>query len=246
MGSRTPARGLLLALASLFSVSLCMDQARARGPNMTPPDFTVAFIGDQGPLERPGSGAWDVLALIEREGADMVIHSGDFDYQQNPEAWNALITGVFGPNYPYFISFGNHDVGPRAPNRLWQRYQRIFRNRLERIPEAACSTAPPNGELGVDSSCSYRGLFLVLSGVGTLYTKGIDQTAYIRSALAGDNSIWRICSWHKNRRSTQTGPKASQVGWGPYQASPCRCGPIPGIRFPRARPRSGNASVRFC
>ncbi len=199
-----------------------MDQPRAQGLNMTPRDFTVAFIGDQGPVERPGSRAWDVLNLIKREGAEVVIHSGDFDYRQNPEAWNALITGVFGPKYPYFISFGNHDVGPREPNRLWTRYQQIFRNRLERIPEAACSTAPPNGELGVDSSCRYRGLFIVLSGVGTLYTHGIDQTAYIRNALAQDNSVWRICSWHKNRRSTQTGRKASQVAWGPYQA--CREG----------------------
>ena len=37
---------------------------------MTPRDFTVAFIGDQGPAERPVSHAWDVLNLIKREGAE--------------------------------------------------------------------------------------------------------------------------------------------------------------------------------
>ncbi len=82
-------------MACLLFVSTGADQPRARELNTTPPDFTVAFIGDQGPVERPGN-------------------------------------------------------------------------------------------------------------------------------RARDTSIWRICSWHRNRQTTQTGRKTSEVGWGPYQA--CREG----------------------
>jgi len=29
-----------------------------------------------------------VLGLIGSEGADMVLHQGDFDYQDDPDAWD--------------------------------------------------------------------------------------------------------------------------------------------------------------
>ena len=63
-----------------------------------------------------------------------------------------------------------------------------------------CSVAP-GGEFGVDSSCKYRGIFMILSGAGTLSTQGIDHTAYIADALAQDDAIWSICSWHKNQNA---------------------------------------------
>src|SRR6266545_1887865 len=58
----------------------------------TPPNFRVAFIGDQG--LRGSSRA--VLQLIKDEGAQMVIHSGDFDYKNDPARWDAQITQVLG------------------------------------------------------------------------------------------------------------------------------------------------------
>ena len=43
-----------------------------------PPNFKVAFIGDQ----YLGSNAVSVLQLIKDEGTDMVLHQGDFDYAE--------------------------------------------------------------------------------------------------------------------------------------------------------------------
>jgi uncharacterized protein YjdB len=172
-------------------------------PGITPPNFKVAFIGDQG----SGQDAIDVLQRIADEGTDMVIHSGDLDYNDNPDEFDANVTSVLGADYPYFVSVGNHDTGPwYGPGG----YQEKLQQRLALIPDATCT-----GDLGVNSSCTYQGLFFILSGVGTL---GSGHEAYIRSALEADASDWRICSWHKNQREMQVGGKGSSTGWGPYEA----------------------------
>ncbi len=169
-----------------------------------PANFTVAFIGDQG----PSSDALAVLALIQSEGANMVLHQGDLDYEDDPTAWDRRINDVLGADFPYFASIGNHDTG------AWTGYQKKLVERLARIPAATCS-----GDLGVKSSCSYQGLVFILSGVGI---KGIDHEAYIRNELAQTSVIWRICSWHKNQRKMQIGAKDDGTGWGVYEA--CREG----------------------
>lgn len=179
------------------------DRAAVAG-TVPPVNFTVAFIGDQG----PSSNALAVLTLIQSEGADMVLHQGDLDYEDNPSAWDQRINDVLGPDFPYFASIGNHDTG------AWTGYQQKLVDRLARIPEATCT-----GDLGVKSSCSYKGLFFILSGVGT---KDIDHEAYIRNELAQTTAIWRICSWHKNQRKMQIGGKNDGTGWGVYEA--CREG----------------------
>ncbi len=81
--------------------------------------------------------------------------------------------------------------------------------RLNRIDEAFCS-----GEVGIRSTCLYRGLFFVLSGAGTM---GSNHVSYIREQLANAGSTWKICSWHRVQRLMQVGRKNSTVGWGPYE-----------------------------
>jgi len=71
----------------------------------TDADFRVAFIGDQG----LGLNAIAVLNLIKDEGAQMVLHQGDFDYEYDPEAWDKQISNVLGDDFPYFASIGGHD-----------------------------------------------------------------------------------------------------------------------------------------
>jgi 3',5'-cyclic AMP phosphodiesterase CpdA len=174
-------------------------------PGVVVPNLKVAFIGDQG----SGQDAVSVLQLIRDEGADMVIHSGDFDYEDNPTRWDQTITSVLGASFPYFASVGNHDE-----SRFYGRggYQEKLTQRVARVPDATCT-----GDLGVNSSCRYQGLFFILSGAGTL---GTGHESYLRQELAADNSIWRICSWHKNQNAMQVGGKSDEVGWGPYEA--CR------------------------
>ena len=169
--------------------------------------LTVAFIGDQG----SGSDARSVLELIRNEGADMVLHQGDFDYGDDPDTWDQLITDVLGRDFPYFASVGNHDDSD------WNGdggYQSKLSRRLDRIPEASCT-----GELGVKSSCTFQGLFFILSGAGTM---GSDHEIYIRDELARTESRWRICSWHKNQEAMQVGGKGDSTGWDVYEE--CRLG----------------------
>ena len=149
--------------------------------------------------------------MIRNEKTDMVLHSGDFDYLDDPTRWDDMISQVLGDDFPYFAPVGNHDVV------AWPEYQRKLQERLARIDGANCK-----GDLGVNSSCTYKGLFFVLSGVGTLDS---GRVSYIREALASEGaseSLWRICSWHKNRRLMQVGTKSDEVGWEPYDE--CRRG----------------------
>ena len=201
---------LLCALA--IAVMLLPVPTLAGGPaapaaGATPPDFTVAFIADQG----SGASAKAVLELIKAEGADMVLHQGDFDYNNNPSAWDALITQVLGTNFPYFASVGNHDSSKWGGA---SGYQKLLTDRLARIPGASCS-----GDYGVNSACSYQGLDFILSGVDEI---GSGHDTFIRQSLSQSDALWRICSWHKNMNKMQAGGKGDETGWGVYEA--CREG----------------------
>ena len=172
-----------------------------------PPNFKVAFIGDQG----LSSASRAVLRMIRDEGADMVLHQGDFDYRDDPDAWDQQINQVLGEDFPYFASVGNHDVP------AWRDYQKKLEARLAQINGARCT-----GDLGVDSFCTYKGLFFVLSGVGT---RGSGHVSFTKEALASreaQESLWRVCSWHKNQRLMQVGSQGNSVGWEPYEE--CRKG----------------------
>ena len=67
---------------------------------ITPVNYKIAFIGDQG----YGVDARAVLNLIKSEEAQAVVHSGDFDYRDDPAAWDAQINAILGPEFPYFAS----------------------------------------------------------------------------------------------------------------------------------------------
>jgi len=173
----------------------------AQSSEETPPNFKIAFIGDQG----LGSNARAVLNLIKAEGAQAVIHSGDFDYHDNPAAWEAQINDVLGPDFPYFACIGNHDEAKWSGA---SGYQQFIMNRLMRLGISW------DGDLGVKSSFYYKGIFVVQVAPGIM-DSGHD--AYIQDKLAADNSLWRICSWHKNMRLMQVGGKEDETGWEVYE-----------------------------
>ena len=173
-------------------------------PIPTSPNLKVAFIGDQGLGANPEA----VLQLIQDEGAELVIHQGDFDYADDPDAWDNQINTILGPQFPYIASIGNHDV------LQWTGYQQKLQARVDAISDLTCT-----GDLGVQSTCSYKGLFIVLTGPGIM---GSGHDTYIQNELAANNSIWSVCSWHKNQILMQTGTKGNETGWGVYEA--CRLG----------------------
>lgn len=193
--------GALTVALFVAALNISSDPASAA---TTAPNLKVAFIGDQG----NNADSIAVLNLIKNEGAHMVIHGGDFDYGDDPTAWDNNINAVLGSTFPYFASIGNHDVA------AWPGYQAKLQERLSRVPGATCT-----GDLGVKSSCHYQGLFFILSGVGTLDT---GHETYLRNELAADDSVWSICSWHKNQQAMQVGGKLNEVGWGAYEE--CRLG----------------------
>lgn len=174
-------------------------------------NLLVAFIGDQG--NNGYSSA--VLNLIADEGADAVVHNGDFDYQDNPAAWENRINGILGADFPYFAIVGNHDAfawnGPDG-------YGARIAARHARVPEMECT-----GELGVKASCHFRGLHLLQSCVGTdelrpdCAADSNEHVGFIRDTLRNDAAIFSVCNWHKNQHDMQVGSKRDEVGWSAYQ-----------------------------
>lgn len=167
----------------------------------TPPNFKIAFIGDQG----LGEDAEAVLRLIKSEGTNAVLHQGDFDDKDDPAAWNAQINNILGADFPYFACIGNHDVTKWKGNNGYQEY---LKKRLHRL------AIPWDGDLGVKSSIKYKGIFIILISPGILET---GHDIYIREQLAADKSLWRICSWHENMRLMQVAGKKDETGWGIYE-----------------------------
>lgn len=168
----------------------------------TEPSLRVAFLGDQG----LGPNAVRVLELIRDEGAALVLHQGDFDYIDDPAAWEAQLDAVLGADFPYFASVGNHDLP------AWDGaggYQARLEARVSRVAGAECE-----GRMGVSAHCTYRGLFFVLSGVGTL---GENLEPALDVTLAQSERLFKLCTWHKNQHDMQVGAKADEVGWAPYQ-----------------------------
>jgi hypothetical protein len=174
-------------------------------PSETPANFKIAFIGDQGLSEN----AVALLNLIKLERAQAVLHSGDLDYVDNPAAWEDQINSVLGPDFPYFVTIGNHD------ELAWRGstgYQQYITNRFNRLGISW------SGDLGVQSAFHYQGIFFVLTppGISNGFDDGNSNT-YIRDQLAADDSIWSICSWHKNQKLMQVGGKLDETGWPVYE-----------------------------
>ena len=191
--------GKFLLMVVLFSVTAPSFAAAASGD--TPADFKIAFIGDQA----LGSDARLVLNLIKSEGAQAVVHSGDFDYTDNPAAWEGQINEILGADFPYFSCIGNHDVVKWSGS---DGYQQYIKDRFTRLGITW------DGDLGVKCSFEYEGIFFILVAPGTM---GSGHATYVADKLATDNSIWTICSWHKNMRLMQVGGKSDETGWGVYE-----------------------------
>jgi hypothetical protein len=67
-----------LARAAPRVLLLALGIATRAGAEVPAPGLKLAFIGDQG----RGAGSIAVLQLIAAEGADAILHDGDFDYSR--------------------------------------------------------------------------------------------------------------------------------------------------------------------
>lgn len=172
----------------------------------TPPNFTIAFLGDQG----LGPHSEAVLHLIAGEGADAVMHVGDFDYEDDPQAWEEQINAILGPDFPYFGLVGNHD---RTLFYEAGGYQEILAARMNRLGIVW------SGDLGVMSWHRYAGISFVMTAPGIFGSGDGLHDLYIRERFSTDEAIWRISAWHTNMRKMQVGRKGDEAGWGVYEES---------------------------
>jgi 3-phytase len=203
---------LMVCLSGAMSMKLiATDASLTTDPNRTTsPNLKVAFIGDSG----YGTNFESVLTLIKNEGAELVLHQGDFDYAHDAHGFFAKIDAILGPEFPYLASVGNHDIASwdtscADPDGC---YAQFLQDRMARI-----GIVPDDPDLNDQMySVTYRGLKIVFTGQET--SEG-DRTyaPYIQSQLAADPHIWKICSWHKNQNAMQLGSKADEVEWGPYE-----------------------------
>lgn len=164
----------------------------------------IAFFGDNG----ASSSSRAVLQLVKNEMPGLLVILGDFDYDDNPAQFERQLTDALGSDFPIVAVVGNHDVD------RWSGYRQNFTNRLARTPSVSC-----DGDYGVNMACNFNGVFLVLTGVGTL---GTGHVPFITQQLSDNNSLWSVCGWHKNQTAMQVGDKGNEVGWGAYEA--CRTG----------------------
>ena len=165
-------------------------------------DLRVAFIADQGNTAESIA----VLNLIKHEGAHMVLHQGDFDYDDDPDAWDRTISNVLGDNFPYFASIGHHDM------KAWNGYQEKLYDRLKKNPDAKCI-----GDLGIKSSCTYKGLFFLLMAPGD-YTNDSDYDSFIKKQLNDNDFYWNVCSWHNDMYVMQTETEPNETGFEVYES----------------------------
>lgn len=173
------------------------SSAEDNGPSA---ELVVAMVGDMG----KGDDGQAVYQRVLDEGADLLIILGDFS--DSPNTWSEKMSAMFGDSFPIFGVIGNHD------GNAWRGYQSKLAERLAKVPGVVCT-----GELGVAASCTYRGLHVVLSGIGTVGSRA-DHEKYIAHALAVDASPWSLCVWHRNQRDLQAGDKSDDVGWPAFKS----------------------------
>jgi predicted phosphodiesterase len=168
-----------------------------------PPNLKVAFIGDQG----LGSDARAVLAMCVSEGADAIVHLGDFDYSDDPAAWEDQMNAVLPACFPYFAVAGNHDENEFAG------YQDVIEARMN------CAGVPWHGSAGDQFAFTYQGVYFVLTTPGLL---GGGDADYVADRLASPESqaaAWRVSGWHVLMRNLQIGGKGDESGWPVYENS---------------------------
>lgn len=180
---------------------------------ITEPDLKVAFIGDQGLTTE----AQQVLGLIRAEGADLIIHTGDLDYEGDPAAWDTLVTDEMGPRFPYFVTMGNHDSsawdGPDG-------YRELAWERVADVEGVQCE-----GEYAELATCTFRGLWFLLSAVGIDDRTKTSHADFIAEQCNSAPYRWKVTNWHQNQTEIQVGDKNNETGWRVYEESRA-CGAI--------------------
>lgn len=210
--------GALLLVSATWTFAACSDEpgaapADAGAPETatgaegiaTPANFKVAFIGDTA----AGSDFKSVLQLIKREKAQAVLVQGDLTYSGDTAAdWFPVADGELEPaQIPYFVARGNHDID-------WEKSSGLGAGLEERLTKWGIE--PEHNKPSMSNyAVVYKGLKMVF--VDETETDSPRRADYVTERLEGDKHIWKICSWHKNQRASNAGPKTNEMGWQIYE-----------------------------
>jgi hypothetical protein len=180
---------------NLFTCDVSPESARVAPPGYIPTEanLRVAFIGDSA----DGSNFASVINLIKQEGTDIIMHQGDFAYasEDMTSAWSST---AYNAGIPYLGSDGNHDN--------WSTYVSFFAKQIQQYNLNLVTGSVSSGNYAVE----HKGLYMV-------YNKEGGDASFSQQALANDNHIWKICSWHLNRHDFQAGGKGDDVSLKTYQ-----------------------------
>jgi hypothetical protein len=158
------------------------------------------MIGDQDVT----AGAAATLRMMKAQGVDLVLLAGDIGYGSSTTKWKNQLAQVFGANYPFLISAGNHDWD-------WdwtkEETQRVIYDRAEKL--GTCK-----GFTGTNMVCTFKGVTIVHVAPGVTNEM---HDEFIAQAFAAYPSRWRICVWHKNQNKMQLGNKKDEAGWQVYE-----------------------------
>lgn len=163
--------------------------------------------------------------MIREQNASIVLHAGDFDYQEAPVCWQEMIfdellnetspLGLLTVNY--FAALGNHDID----------YGRIiahsYTERLKQAMHPVAAECCCTGRVGVRATCVWENVVILQIGKGTTgcFQEGIAEWIADELARLSDYP-WKFCMFHKNQRAMQLAEKGDEVGWPVYEA--CRQG----------------------
>jgi hypothetical protein len=214
---------VLAAIAFLVTAALIVPRTRVGqrfifgGPGPVPghlpppspgtvaaaPSLKIAFIGDSGAR----ASFQRVLALIQGERADAIVHMGDATYDGDTAQnfWGA-VDRVMGHDYPYFLAQGNHDMA---------NWPALAEHGLEHL-RASGAISDATSLVDPRFSLTFRGASLVF--VGASVTDA--DPGRIIERFSHDDHVWKICVWHKNQTAMQVGGKGDGTGWGVYES--CR------------------------
>ena len=158
------------------------------------------------------------LRLVKDAGADLLIINGDLTYYAEVDGLEKAIKDSLGDDFPVLNTVGNHDTG------IYTEYQAVFQKQYNRYRSTHNATGDLlcEGEIGVSQLCSFRGIGIVLSGIGsTCSTDEILNAKLVEQlqVLQNQNVTWKNVFIHKNQKILQTGGKRDEVGWGAYEAA---------------------------
>lgn len=163
------------------------------------------------------SRARDVIAAAKDNGAELIVHAGDLDYESAPKMWRLFVEETIrGAGMDFVAAKGNHDMdGFDGVSKLWSDPVNGYAAQLQGLKPGECF-----GKYGVDMTCDFAGVTIVLSDVGVDRageSANKQQYAQIDKALRESTNKWKICVWHMNQEAMQVSYKGDAVGWGVYE-----------------------------